>query len=163
MSPCVIGEIRRSGRWQPIPGAKCDWRRFHTHKSLIFGLNAQCDRFYQVDEENITKYTFCYVFLTWIFSQQSTRAIKSLVLGRSKDEHTALALWYLSTEVAKEQERGRIYTGNTGNCKGDKKVADHIPVDFVMFHTKKCLAYYTYTYNTKREEINDNRSTESDA
>ena len=38
-------------------------------------------------------------------------------------------------------------------------MADHIPVDFVMFHTKKCLAYYPYTYNTKKgESIHDSNN-----
>ena len=73
--------------------------------------------------------------------------------------HTALALWYLSTEVAKEQEKGRFVRVSTGNRKGDKKGADYIPVDFVMFHTKKCLAYYPYTYKTKKgESIHDSNN-----
>ena len=85
---------------------------FTPHKSLIFGLNAQCDRFYQVDEGNITKGTFCYVFLTWIFSQQSTRAIKSLVLGRSKDEHCPRSL--VSVHRSRQRAgKGQIYTIDT--------------------------------------------------
>ena len=67
--------------------------------------------------------------------------------------HTALALWYLSTEVAKEQQRGRLLRYVTIDGKGDKKGADYIPVDFVMFHTKKCLANLSYTYKTKKGRI----------
>ena len=131
MSLCENGRGQVTWSLATYTRPKFDWGPFETSRNAIFTQRCPVSAGFLT-----TKH--------WAILVRCWAEVKTYTLPRS----------LVSVHRSRQRAgKGQIYTGNTGNCKGDKKVADHIPVDFVMFHTKKCLAYYTYTYNTKRGKI----------
>ena len=125
-----MGNGRESANWALAAHtpSKCDWGTFETSR------NAELCEFRQT----MPRFSG--------FPHKKTPDNSRSVLGRSKDSHLPLLLG-ICPQKSPKSRKVADFTGNTGNRKDGRKVADHIPVDFVMFYTKKCLVHYTYTYS----------------